>query len=81
MEYVKGMVVFGETADRLEEFGKSCGIEKIIKADGMDDIVEKAVSLSDEGDVILLSPACASWDQYPNFEIRGDEFIRAVMNI
>lgn len=81
MDYVKGMVVFGETADRLEEFGKSCGITDIRKADGMDDIVEKAVSISEEGDVILLSPACASWDQYPNFEIRGDEFIQAVMKI
>jgi len=81
MDFVKGMVVFGETADRLEAFGKSCGITNIVKADRMDDIVQKAVSLSDEGDVILLSPACASWDQYPNFEIRGDEFIRAVMNV
>lgn len=81
MDYVKGMVVFGETADRLVEFGRSCGIVNIVKADGMQDVVGKAVSLSDEGDVILLSPACASWDQYPNYEIRGDEFIRAVMNV
>ncbi|MFC4409301.1 UDP-N-acetylmuramoyl-L-alanine--D-glutamate ligase [Chungangia koreensis] len=81
MNDVKGMVVFGETADRLEEFGRSCGITDIMKADGMDDIVEKAVAISEEGDVILLSPACASWDQYPNFEMRGDEFIRAVMKI
>jgi len=81
MDYVKGMVVFGETADRLEEFGRSCGINTIVKAEGMEDVVGKAVALSEEGDVILLSPACASWDQYPNFEIRGDEFIRVVMNI
>ena len=37
-----------------------------------------AFELSKPGDVILLSPACASWDQYKTFEVRGDIFIDAV---
>lgn len=43
----------------------------------MDDAVEKAVSNSAPEDTILLSPACASWDQYESFEVRGDAFIEA----
>ena len=40
--------------------------------------VPLAYEVSRPGDVILLSPAAASWDQYPNFEVRGDDFIKAV---
>jgi UDP-N-acetylmuramoylalanine--D-glutamate ligase len=44
----------------------------------MDDAVQQAYDLSEAGDVVLLSPACASWDQYQTFEERGDMFIQAV---
>lgn len=37
--------------------------------------------MSKEDDIILLSPACASWDQYPNFEVRGDRFIQAISQL
>ncbi|ARI77570.1 UDP-N-acetylmuramoyl-L-alanine--D-glutamate ligase [Halobacillus mangrovi] len=75
---VKGMVLFGETADLLEETGKQAGVEKIVKVNGMQEAVEKANKISVQGDVILLSPACASWDQYRTFEERGNMFIDAV---
>ncbi|MGI8315029.1 UDP-N-acetylmuramoyl-L-alanine--D-glutamate ligase [Halobacillus mangrovi] len=75
---VKGMVLFGETADLLEETGRQAGIDKIIKVNGMHEAVEKANEMSQQGDVILLSPACASWDQYRTFEERGNMFIDAV---
>ena len=45
------------------------------------DAVKIAHPLSVEGDIILLSPASASWDQYASFELRGDEFIEAVMKL
>ena len=40
----------------------------------MEEAVALAKEKAREGDTVLLSPACASWDMYPNFEIRGDHF-------
>ena len=65
----------------LPEFASSCGIEQILDAGTMEDAVNLAHSLSEVGDVILLSPASASWDQYASFEVRGDAFIDAVMSL
>ena len=79
MKNVKAVVAVGETAKKFSEFAASCGVEIIIAAEGMKDAVQKAYPFSEAGDIILLSPSCASWDQYPDFEIRGDQFIEAVM--
>lgn len=76
--HVKAVVLFGETAQLLAESAKQAGIEQIQFADTVVDAVPAAYKLSAPGDVILLSPANASWDQYPNFEVRGDEYIKAV---
>jgi UDP-N-acetylmuramoylalanine--D-glutamate ligase len=81
MSGVKAMVVFGETSLRLIEFGKSCGITNIVRAIDVEDAVGYAAKLSEEGDIILLSPACASWDQHESFEIRGNLFIERVMKL
>lgn len=75
---VKGLVLFGQTAAKIEEAGVEAGIKMIQQVDNVDKAVPRAFQLSDPGDVILLSPACASWDQYKSFEVRGDIFIEAV---
>lgn len=75
---LKGMVVMGETADKLAESAKYVGIKHIEKAQNMTEAVSKAFELSEAESVILLSPSCASWDQYKNFEIRGDAFASAI---
>ncbi|WP_153731203.1 UDP-N-acetylmuramoyl-L-alanine--D-glutamate ligase [Sporosarcina obsidiansis] len=81
MDNVRVVVAIGETAQRFNEFAESCGVEQTLRASTMEDAVLTAYEASTENDVILLSPSCASWDQYPNFEIRGDQFIHAVMKL
>ncbi len=71
-------MTFGETSEKLQEIGKKAGISPRASVDTMEEAVQTAYELSKEGDIILLSPACASWDQYATFEVRGDMFTSAV---
>ncbi|MFY8329431.1 UDP-N-acetylmuramoyl-L-alanine--D-glutamate ligase [Vagococcus carniphilus] len=78
---LKGLVAIGETADKLVATAEKANVKHVKKASNMDEAVNCAWKISEEKDVILLSPACASWDQYKNFEIRGEAFIKAVKQI
>ncbi|MHC8521729.1 UDP-N-acetylmuramoyl-L-alanine--D-glutamate ligase [Rossellomorea sp. H39__3] len=78
LKNVSTLIVFGETAQKLADTGRKAGIESIITVDNVEKAVPVAYEHSQQGDVILLSPACASWDQYRTFEERGDMFIQAV---
>jgi UDP-N-acetylmuramoylalanine--D-glutamate ligase len=75
---VKTVVTFGQTAPKIEEVAQKVGIKTIVRVDNVEKAVPVAFTHSSPGDVILLSPACASWDQYKTFEVRGDIFINAV---
>lgn len=78
LKNVKALITFGQTAPKIERVGKDAGIKQMIRVDNVDKAVPLAYRISEAGDVILLSPACASWDQYKTFEVRGDIFIEAV---
>ena len=78
---VSGIVLYGETKEKLQEAAKVAGIPVIEVVNTLEEATKKAYEISKEDDIILLSPACASWDQFKNFEIRGDEFIQVVENL
>lgn len=77
---VKLIVCYGENKNRIKEFGDTLMIETVV-VDNLCEAVSKAYELSSENDVILLSPASASWDQYKCFEDRGTEFKNEVLKL
>ncbi|TDM03938.1 UDP-N-acetylmuramoyl-L-alanine--D-glutamate ligase [Macrococcus carouselicus] len=74
---VTRMYVVGETAEKLTAFAAEHGIPCTLCLD-VKDAVNQTAAYTKSGDVVLLSPACASWDQYQTFEVRGDAFIQQV---
>lgn len=81
LKAVSGIVLYGETKEKLQEAAKVADIPVIEVVNTLEEATKKAYEISKEDDIILLSPACASWDQFKNFEIRGDEFIQVVENL
>jgi len=75
-KYVKHIVAIGESKDKVYNFFKN--MVPVTKADSMEDAVYKAASNAEKNEVILLSPACASFDMFDNYEHRGAEFKRIV---
>ena len=78
---VKHMFVYGETANTLMETAKKLNFIDVTKVQNLDEAVKKAYDIAIQGDTVLLSPACASWDMYENFEMRGKHFKEIVANL
>ena len=77
---VKCIVCYGETKDRIEDFCNDLNI-KCYKKNTLKESMDVVKDIMEKKDVVLLSPACASWDQYKKFEDRGDEFKALVKEI
>lgn len=80
MTQVKHVVGLGETGPRFAELARQEKIDATVVSD-MAQAVQAAFDVSQAGDIILLSPASASWDQYKTYEERGEHFVRAVESI
>ncbi|WP_458413986.1 UDP-N-acetylmuramoyl-L-alanine--D-glutamate ligase [Schinkia sp. CFF1] len=78
LKRVKGVITFGQTAEKILDAARVAGINQTKRVDNVEKAVQEAYAMSHEGDVILLSPACASWDQFKTFEERGDMFVNSV---
>ena len=82
-EKVKALILMGLTAPKIEKaITEAANYNpeniKIYHADSMENAVEIAKEISTSGDIVTLSPACASFDLYPNFEVRGNHYKRLV---
>lgn len=78
LQDVKAMITFGQTSEEFQLTARKANINFVKGVKTMQEAVEIAYKISEKDDVILLSPACASWDQYKTFEQRGDMFIKAI---
>jgi UDP-N-acetylmuramoylalanine--D-glutamate ligase len=74
--HLRAVVAIGEAAPEVA--AAFDGVRPVRTASSMDDAVAQAASLTRPGDVVLLSPACASFDKYGSYAERGDDFARAV---
>ena len=80
---VRYLVLIGQTREKIREAAHACGFEHTILADSLKEAVEICAQKAREGDAVLLSPACASWGQFDNYEQRGDmfkEYVRELEN-
>lgn len=71
---VREIVVLGETQQKILEAARRAGFAAVSPVADLEEAVQRARSLARPGDAVLLSPACASWDMYSNFEERGRHF-------
>lgn len=71
---VKCLVLIGQTREKIAECARRHGVKNIILADSFEEAFDVCVREADSGDAVLLSPACASWGMFPNYEVRGKLF-------
>ncbi len=71
---VKCLVLIGQTREKIAECARKHGVSDIVLADTFEEAFEICVKNAECGDAVLLSPACASWGMFPNYEVRGRMF-------
>lgn len=85
-KYIKTLIVLGATKEKIiavfHKLKDEKGIEvPIITVNSLEEAVKKASEIGEEGDIVALSPACASFDMFANFEVRGNMFKDIVNNL
>ena len=78
---VKYLVLLGVTKEKIAETARKCGFDNIIMTESLEEAVKVCAENAQSGDDVLLSPACASWDMFPSYEVRGRRFKELVRNL
>ncbi|MCH5248978.1 MAG: UDP-N-acetylmuramoyl-L-alanine--D-glutamate ligase [Lachnospiraceae bacterium] len=78
---VKCLCLIGQTKDKIAECAKKYGISNVVMADSFEEAFDICVNNAAPGDAVLLSPACASWGMFENYEVRGNLFKELVNNL
>lgn len=78
---VKHLVLIGQTKENIAKTAKECGFHEYVLLDNMMEAMEFCKAHAKPGDAVLLSPACASWGEFTNYEQRGDRFKEYVHNL
>ena len=80
-DYVRSVVILGQTGDLIEDTARKHGFTDLYRVNDLKEAVEKSAQIAKEKDIVLLSPACASWGMYNNYEERGREFKNLVADL
>ena len=78
---VKKLVLIGQTKEKIAECAKKHGFEDVILCDTFEEAIDTCYANAVSGDAVLLSPACASWGMFANYEERGRIFKEYVRNL
>ncbi len=78
---VRYLVLIGQTRDKIKEAAERLGVCPCILCENLEEAVKVCAEKANPGDAVLLSPACASWGQFDNYEQRGDMFKEYVRNL
>ena len=78
---VKKLILIGDTKEKIAEDARKCGFTDYEFADTFEEAVLTAAKIAESGEAVLLSPACASWDMFPSYEVRGEKFKEIVKSL
>ena len=78
---VRYLILIGQTRDKIREAAERLGVCPCILCENLEEAVKICAEKAEPGDAVLLSPACASWGQFDNYEQRGDMFKEYVRNL
>lgn len=78
---VKQLILIGATREKIAQDAEKCGFYDYVFADTFEEAVLLAAKTAKSGEAVLLSPACASWGMFPNYEVRGEKFKEIVNSL